>query len=133
MLGGNEMTYDEVKNAPLNVLVGYLVMHRYRCPCACKPEVYEEDVKNKVIKREGVVQATTFCENDCKLSPIYETCPQRLAYERVMKAVQKQMPKKPIQSDSLGSLCPKCGDRLGVFQESFCRNCGQALDWSDCQ
>ena len=53
-------------------------------------------------------------------------------------ALEKQIPKKPKRDKeySLGRVCPKCHDYLGNVQFithhcNYCKNCGQALDWSD--
>ena len=58
--------------------------------------------------------------------------------EKIMKAVEKQIPKKPI-SDGWGSylkLCPNCKSKEIYDHEKLkhrkrCDDCGQALDWSD--
>ena len=55
-----------------------------------------------------------------------------------IEALEKQIPKKPKRDKeySLGRVCPKCHDYLGNVQFithhcNYCKNCGQALDWSD--
>lgn len=58
------------------------------------------------------------------------------AYQTAIKALEKQIPKKPIKIiDDSGDTpfnsweCPVCGsDYLGDFG---CGDCGQAIDWSD--
>ena len=53
----------------------------------------------------------------------------------VLHALDKQIPKKPIEkfafSDDIGAgLCPFCNE--GVNEEmNFCSYCGQAIDWED--
>lgn len=55
-----------------------------------------------------------------------------------MKALEKQIPKKPIKSDrqeiryTLEYDCPTCGRSFtGTGFADYCYHCGQALDWSD--
>ena len=43
-------------------------------------------------------------------------------------ALEKQMPKKPIQ-DNDNMACPICGTIIGM--SPYCDECGQALDWSE--
>lgn len=50
-----------------------------------------------------------------------------------IKALEKQIPKKPIwqKSDFINRLhCPKCDGIVGVKQP-YCDNCGQKLDWGN--
>lgn len=55
-------------------------------------------------------------------------------------AVEKQIPKKPIDNRYPWAICPNCGGSVNLknIQEhihneeaSHCEHCGQALDWSD--
>lgn len=61
-----------------------------------------------------------------------------------VKALEKQIPKKPIMKQYFEDLeekylcCPTCGeiltDRIPADNKTFCfhcMNCGQKLDWSD--
>lgn len=62
------------------------------------------------------------------------------ALEFAVKALKKQMPKKPYfreEEGAKGYACPSCdmGVEIRLFQggcvkERFCSCCGQALDWS---
>lgn len=53
-----------------------------------------------------------------------------------IKGIEKQIPKKPIEIDTYGEYykCPICNkyivDNFGCA-DKFCRECGQAIDWSD--
>lgn len=66
--------------------------------------------------------------------------------EECREAREKQRGRKPyIQSDGHGQTeidcyeCPNCDSFLGYvsdckdeqYQDSYCRNCGQVIDWSD--
>lgn len=53
-----------------------------------------------------------------------------------MEALEKQIPKKPLnQTEEFGDTyghCPCCNTILNDFIElKRCKDCGQALDWSD--
>ena len=55
------------------------------------------------------------------------------------KALEKQIPKKPIEMKPTDKLmngyysCPICGGWVGMdeYSNNYCGNCGQAIDWSD--
>lgn len=59
----------------------------------------------------------------------------------VIKALDKQIPKKPINVEKHYYNCPCCKQDLGVSDDDifvyenptpmYCHKCGQALDWSD--
>lgn len=44
------------------------------------------------------------------------------------EALEKQIPKKPSETDKARCICCAC---VVKRDERFCKNCGQALDWSD--
>jgi len=47
----------------------------------------------------------------------------------VIKALDKQVPKKPIDN-FFDKRCPSCNSIWGITKnEKFCPNCGQAMDW----
>ena len=58
-----------------------------------------------------------------------------------ISAIEKQIPKKPINVEKHYYECPCCEHDLGVsdddifvyenYRPMYCLNCGQALDWSD--
>lgn len=59
--------------------------------------------------------------------------------EKIMKAVEKQIPKKPIENKFPWAICSVCGGSVYLknAQEyiqnkeiTYCEHCGQALDWS---
>jgi hypothetical protein len=63
-----------------------------------------------------------------------------VAFETAIKALEKQIPKKPI-CEVYYYLCPCCQGDLGVSDDDifiyelpmpkYCSNCGCALDWSE--
>lgn len=52
-------------------------------------------------------------------------------------ALEKQIPKKPLNpcgryyGKAKGGSCPICGASTNSVTYTYCRKCGQALDWSD--
>ena len=78
--------------------------------------------------------------NDCKF-----TEDDYKANEMAIKALEKQIPKKPRKTDSYRGVlkkvyayvCPTCGNAclekyMNERQNTmFCCDCGQKLDWSD--
>lgn len=54
------------------------------------------------------------------------------------KALEKQIPKKPIPTEeqnirfAMNYICPSCKKHFaGTGIADYCYHCGQALDWSD--
>ena len=50
------------------------------------------------------------------------------AREIAISALKKQIPKKPSETDKARCIHCAC---VVKRDERFCKNCGQALDWSD--
>lgn len=58
-----------------------------------------------------------------------------------ISAIEKQIPKKPLNVEKHYYKCPCCKQDLGVSDDDifvyenptpmYCSKCGQALDWSD--
>ena len=63
-----------------------------------------------------------------------------IAFKTAIKALEKQIPKKPINEECY-YICPCCRDDLGVSDDDifiyklsmpkYCSNCGCVLDWSE--
>ena len=54
------------------------------------------------------------------------------AIHEAIDALEWHIRKKPRSGDVVGQrLCPKCGASLDDISSSHCRDCGQALDWSN--
>ena len=56
----------------------------------------------------------------------------------IIAALEKQIPKKPILDTIFPSgvkwwRCPVCKHNNIETNDSFCHQCGQALDWGDCE
>lgn len=68
----------------------------------------------------------------------------QVAFELAIKAIEKQIPRKPIYSDyddngfgdviPYAAKCPVCGYEFdfGTWNENHHCICGQALSWGDC-
>ena len=55
------------------------------------------------------------------------------AFLIAIEALEKQLPKKPIEHCAKFAAfyeCPSCGD-VDVYGQKNCDNCGQGLDWSE--
>lgn len=72
-----------------------------------------------------------------------DDCEMRISkdcYKLIREALEKQIPKKPINEECY-YLCPCCQSDLGVSDDDifiyelpmpkYCSNCGCALDWSE--
>ena len=63
----------------------------------------------------------------------------RLEHEKmVLNALEKQMPKRPIEDGYYDepAVCPNCGSNVinqydNDYQFQYCHFCGQKLDWDD--
>ena len=75
----------------------------------------------------------------------YVGCAQNIAIEMAIKALKKQIPKKPIfdfnSSDTLSRFHCACGTSINVYHDigtmdnndapNYCPNCGIKLDWNE--
>ena len=56
-----------------------------------------------------------------------------------IKSLEKQVPKKPNQIHDVYEnghpyyeyVCDECGNVIDEYEDDFCPNCGQAIDWED--
>ena len=63
-----------------------------------------------------------------------------IAFETAIEALEKQIPKKPINEECY-YICPRCRDDLGVSDDDifiyelsmskYCSNCGCKLNWTE--
>ena len=50
-----------------------------------------------------------------------------------IEALEKQIPKKPIMRKDVAEtyyICPECEWGVDKFDDNYCSDCGQKLDWS---
>lgn len=90
---------------------------------------------NKVLKM--------FLHKQCDLKRTefaYDETEVWLAVFTAKNALENQIPKKPIvykvydTGKVVGYVCPKCKcDEIysGIYRYDYCRDCGQAIDWSE--
>lgn len=57
-----------------------------------------------------------------------DKCKVIKAYGMAIKALEKQIPKKPVKTRK-DIVCPTCKTLVG--SSPYCRYCGQALDWGE--
>lgn len=86
--------------------------------------------KEAIINLKVILSEITECEESiCYVTDI-DAEPLRLA----IKALEKQIPKKPVYG-AANIKCPNCGATLLYYFHSFkidyCDECGQRLDWSE--
>ena len=58
-----------------------------------------------------------------------------VAFEEAIEALEKQIPKKPVNYDSVPhSRCPACNNAVKVFEDAheyhYCLYCGQRINWT---
>lgn len=89
----------------------------------------------KVIRKE----LHSYCESsgiDCFNSDC-ENCKIIVAYEKAIKALEKQIPKKPYDVDTERKTfdCPECLSKLYADEDvrdcDYCCICGQKLLWEE--
>jgi len=89
------------------------------------------------------------CNDRCEEIHCNDACmygKDKCAFDMAIQALEKQMPKKPyIQQVEIDYYehdcmeCPSCDSFLGYaseckeehYQENYCPNCGQRLDWGE--
>ncbi len=104
------------------------------------PQEAHEYMENEI----RCVQRSKICDRDCgKCELVKEDKPLIEAYGVAILALEKQIPKHPDYEgdgyDDNGELiydtayCPYCRQDYEVDYDTpkYCKNCGQALDWSD--
>jgi hypothetical protein len=58
-------------------------------------------------------------------------------YNNIVNAIEKQIPKKPIEKDWVAFdvlqerdwFCPDCDENMLSYGQPYCSVCGQAIDW----
>lgn len=92
--------------------------------------IYEE-ARNRIRQ-----EAIDICEHECGIkrgeSVICDFCKDMEAFDIAIEALEKQIPKKPINWLGKMPICPRC-NRADYIKplESYCKFCGQAIDWSN--
>ena len=77
----------------------------------------------------------TYCIEECGKMDAYRCENKECVESAVIKALKKQKPKKPRET-RCALVCASCGhviaeDDCKNLNRSYCKKCGQAIDWSD--
>lgn len=63
--------------------------------------------------------------------------PKRISYteylnarKAALEALEKQVAKKPIESEFTPLICPDCEAKI-ILGQRYCENCGQKIDWEE--
>lgn len=81
--------------------------------------------------QEALYWCEQFENNVVKADPQREKMVLALqAMKECKKALEKQIPKKPVHFEQSYPYCPSCNDFITSRDKKYCE-CGQALDWSD--
>ena len=91
----------------------------------------ESEALEKVNDLHSKIVRSSFAEN--------VTESEMLAFIECKKALEKQIPKKPIEMKPTDKLmngyysCPMCGGWVGMdeYSNNYCGCCGSKIDWSD--
>ena len=75
---------------------------------------------------------------EIRKNPTYQDVDNVELSKCIDEALEKQIPKKPINNDTKGIrytdsyICPNCNRGFtGTGIADYCYHCGQALDWGD--
>ena len=92
--------------------------------------------ENKYESAFNVAIRYGFC-SDCRKMRSHDSCEGYDCYENSVKviadALEKQIPKKPIMRKDVAEtyyICPECEWEVDRFDDNYCSDCGQKLDWS---
>ena len=56
----------------------------------------------------------------------------QVAFDMAIKALEKQIPKKPKMPLDEYWVCPMCGRKVEyIYLYGHCMSCGQVIDWSE--
>lgn len=106
-------------------------------------EKIEKAIKHYKCERDGtiVVLDSGFGSKPGENNLLYRNRKERA--QLAIDALEKQIPQKPdLEGDGYSDgelvidtgICPRCRQdyEIECHTPKFCENCGQALDWSDC-
>ena len=92
--------------------------------------------ENKYESAFNVAIRYGFC-GDCRKKLSHDSCEGYDCYDNsvtvIADALEKQIPKKPIMIKDTAEtyyICPECEWGVDRFDDNYCSDCGQKLDWS---
>lgn len=75
-------------------------------------------------------------------NPTAEDVDNAELHKMIDLAIEKQIPKEPIDDHFPWCICPNCEgsvylkqiqEHIGNEETTYCEHCGQALDWGHCE
>lgn len=92
-----------------------------------------------MIEKEALERTVNYIERQAKDERLYSSKDENLDFaETIKKALEKQIPKKPIPSEkrhirySMNYTCPSCGKEFsGTGIADYCYHCGQKILWEE--
>ena len=92
--------------------------------------------ENKYESAFNVAIRYGFC-GDCRKKLSHDRCEGYDCYDNSVKviadALEKQIPKKPIMIKDTAEtyyICSECEMEVDRFDDNYCSDCGQKLDWT---
>ena len=77
-------------------------------------------------EQEAIKRLAPIVNNEAYTDSFSDAC------KMAIKALEKQIPKKPIALQHGDYRCPSCNRIIRMFEAiNFCMFCGQAIDWRD--
>lgn len=97
-----------------------------------------DDDTPRITPQEAIEFINNEVQIDIRFCTIAEVAKTQEAFNLAISALEKQIPKKPIQANQLGFYwCPNCTSAIKKRIEhsvriiANCPFCGQVLDWSN--
>ena len=84
---------------------------------------------------EALQSVLMYCSEECGKIDTCRCESKECVEAVVIKALEKQIPKKPRET-RCALMCARCGHKITEkgckkLDRSYCKKCGQAIDWSD--
>ena len=102
-----------------------------------EPKTYIQEVVEHIsVKRKERLENAVFGEIKEMIKDNEHFTTIELNEKTIVKALEKQIPKKPRIDADEWTCCPECDSTFKIFdsfnkRNRYCGNCGQALDWGD--
>lgn len=88
----------------------------------------EQEAKEYMENEIRCIQRAPYCDRDCaKCSLVKEEEPLLEAFKEAIKALEKQIPKKPAYQGE-HEKCPTCGS---FCIDVYCAKCGQKINYKE--
>lgn len=80
-----------------------------------------------------IQEAISCLESDKEYHKNHNICDGK-EIDAAIEALEKQIPKKPIMIKDVAEtyyICPECEWEVDKFDDNYCSDCGQKLDWEE--